>query len=266
MKSLLHPHVNLVLSSLFIIMGTVWMSFNFVPASALETSPSGADISAHSSMAPSDLELETIQNIKDKDEDTLTPKETTAAVTPQEEPAIPAESPRLEAPVEEIVAPEPAQVQNIAVEKQVAVPEPAPLPVAPQVVAQVPVAAPVAPVTPVEQIPVYSDPNIRDIYVGLAGGQAVVDQCQGPVLFNAPLGYPYIAEHENCGGWARIGTLHPGMKVRLSGLVQGNYQVGTILNVNKGDTTDVLKFDMTPRAILQTCVPNTNRMIVVSLY
>lgn len=249
MKSLLHPHVNLVLSSLFIIMGTVWMSFNFVPASALETSPSGADISAHSSMAPSDLELETIQNIKDKDEDTLTPKETTAAVMPQEEPAIPAESPRLEAPVEEIVAPEPA-----------------PLPVAPQVVAQVPVAAPVAPVTPVEQIPVYSDPSIRDIYVGLAGGQAVVDQCQGPVLFNAPLGYPYIAEHENCGGWARIGTLHPGMKVRLSGLVQGNYQVGTILNVNKGDTTDVLKFDMTPRAILQTCVPNTNRMIVVSLY
>lgn len=159
---------------------------------------------------------------------------------------------------------------------------PAPVEAEPETV----VAAPVAPVkedapakaapaqaapaeAPVQVAPVQAAPAVsREVYVGLAGGQAVVDQGRGPVLFPLPAGFPpYVAEHDALGGWARFGTLSPGMTVRMSGLVTGTYTVGQIINVPKHGTTDDLRqFRAIPRVMLQTCVPGTSRMIVVGLY
>lgn len=152
--------------------------------------------------------------------------------------------------------------------------ETAPAPVAPVApVEPVPVTAPIQPVyvapvpAPAPAPPVVQAPASRAIYVGLSGGQAALDLCQGPVLFQGSgLPYPYIAEHENCGGWWRIGSLQLGSKVSLSGLVGGNYTVGQILTVNKKATTTALTFGTQPRAILQTCVPGTNKMLVFGLY
>lgn len=108
----------------------------------------------------------------------------------------------------------------------------------------------------------------RYVYVGLAGGQDVVDLERGPVLFPLPAGFPpYIAEHDIAGGWARFGTLKAGMKVTISGLVNGTYTVGQIITVPKrGSTDEFHAFAATPKVMLQTCIPGTNRMIVVGLY
>lgn len=152
------------------------------------------------------------------------------------------------------------------------VPEPAPAPIVqaePVSVAPVQIAEPVQPlyVEPAPAPPAVYAPASRQIYVGLSGGQETVDLCQGPVLFvTAGLPYPYVVEHENCGGWGRIGTLGRGSRVSLSGLVGGEYTVGQIINVNKFATTDALIFASTPRAILQTCIPGTNQMLVYALY
>lgn len=130
---------------------------------------------------------------------------------------------------------------------------------------QSPVAAPVAPAAPVEKTPAVFT---REVYVGLAGGQSVVDLGRGPVLFPLGGGFPpYVAEHDAMGGWERFGTLSAGMTVRMTGLVTGTYTVGQIINVPKGGTTDEFrKFSVMPKVMVQTCVPGTNRMIVVGLY
>jgi hypothetical protein len=109
----------------------------------------------------------------------------------------------------------------------------------------------------------------REVYVGLAGGQSIVDLGRGPVLFPLTGGVfpPYVAEHDFMGGWQRFGTLKKGMTVRMSGLVTGTYTVGKIINVPKGGSTDEFRqFNTMPKVLLQTCVPRTNRMIVVGLY
>jgi hypothetical protein len=151
-----------------------------------------------------------------------------------------------------------------------AAPEEAP-PVAQAPVAAAPVqAAPPAAPAPVVETPVVeAAPAVsREVYVGLAGGQHEVDLQQGPVLYQLGGGFPpYVAEHDIAGGWDRFGTLSAGMTVRMSGLVTGTYTVGQIINVPKHSTTNEFhKFSVMPKVMLQTCVPGTNRMIIVGLY
>lgn len=123
-----------------------------------------------------------------------------------------------------------------------------------------------APVAAPEPAP--AAPATRYVNVALSGGQNVVDMGAGPVLF--PLGgnFPtYVAEHDYAGGWDRFGTLSPGMSVTMTGLVTGTYTVGQIINVPKGANTDSFAaFGTMPTVLLQTCVPGTDRMIVVGLY
>lgn len=151
-------------------------------------------------------------------------------------------------------APEPVQViPEPAAEPPVA--SPAPAQISP------PVAAP-----PVET----SAPVIvgaRVVNVSLAGGQNVVDLGAGPVLFPLPGYPPYVAEHDFTGGWDRFGTLSAGMQVTMTGLVAGTYTVGQIINVPQGGkATELNQFAVMPKVLLQTCIPGTNRMIVVGLY
>jgi hypothetical protein len=115
---------------------------------------------------------------------------------------------------------------------------------------------------------VQQGPSTRLVHVALAGGQSVVDLQKGPVLFPLPAGFPpYVAEHDYAGGWARFGTLTNGMKVTMSGLVTGSYTVGQVITVPKRGTTDEFrKFAVTPKVLLQTCIPGTDKMVVVGLY
>lgn len=122
------------------------------------------------------------------------------------------------------------------------------------------------PMPPVAPAPVA--PDVRYIHVGLSGGQETLDLGRGPVLYSefSPFG-PYVAEHDFAGGWERFGTLSAGMTVTMTGLVNGTYTVGQIINVPKGGTTDeLLAFGEMPKVFLQTCIPGTTRMIVVGLY
>ena len=107
----------------------------------------------------------------------------------------------------------------------------------------------------------------RVINVGYAGGQDVVDMGVGPVLFPLPGNWPpYVAEHDFHGGWDRIGTLTPGMKVTMTGLVAGSYTVGEMIHVPRGGRTSDLAFSVMPQVMLQTCIPGTEMMLVVGLY
>lgn len=155
-----------------------------------------------------------------------------------------------------------------------------PVPVKKEELSPVPALEPVvtSPVVVPAPVPVTVTPSpktnpapavaVREIYVGLAGGQSVVDLGRGPVLFSLPAGFPpYVAEHDLQGGWEQFGTLSAGMTVRMSGLVTGTYTVGQIINVPKGGTVDEFKkFQVVPKVMLQTCVPGTDRMIIVGLY
>lgn len=135
-------------------------------------------------------------------------------------------------------------------------PTAAQVPVATGIKTPIPVAAPVPAVS-------------QEVYVGLTGGQGVVDLGRGPVL-GTMLGAgwpPYIVEHDHAGGWARFGSLRQGMTVKVSGLVGGTYTVGQIINVPKGgSSSELFAFKTMPKVLLQTCVPGTSRMIVVGLY
>lgn len=134
---------------------------------------------------------------------------------------------------------------------------------------QAPAAVPVqqAPAAPAPA-PAPVQPAVdRVIHVALAGGQDVVDMGAGPVLFPLPGGWPpYVAEHDSHGGWARFGTLSHGMTVTMTGLVTGTYTVGEIINVPRGGTASDLHFTNMPKVMLQTCIPGTDRMVVVGLY
>lgn len=137
----------------------------------------------------------------------------------------------------------------------------------PKPAAPAPVLAP-APAVAARKVEAPPAPVNRSVYVGLSGGQSVVDLERGPVLFPIPAGFPpYVVEHDITGGWARFGSLRSGMTVRMSGLVTGTYTVGQIITVPKYGTTDEFsKFAVMPKVLLQTCIPGTNKMVVVGLY
>lgn len=125
-----------------------------------------------------------------------------------------------------------------------------------------PVAPSVNPAPPIVPQPVI--PSGVNIHVGVAGNQATIDSCIGPVLFTgAP--YPYVAEHDSCGGWARFGSLSPGMQVNLTGLLNGSYTVGNVIRIPQGSMSDVLAPLGSPKVVLQTCIPGTSDMIAVGL-
>lgn len=192
-----------------------------------------------------------------------------ATTSPEISAAAEARVPAVESKVVTIAAPPPPalpspagqEAATEAVAPVATVPEavPAAAPPAQAVQAPAAVAPPAAPVSPAVS---------REVYVGLTGGQSVVDLGRGPVLFPlSDISTPYVAEHDSMGGWARFGTLSAGMTVRMSGLVTGTYTVGQIINVPKGGTTaEFGKFSVMPKVMLQTCVPGTSRMIVVGLY
>ncbi|MCZ9884169.1 LysM peptidoglycan-binding domain-containing protein [Arthrobacter sp. B2a2-09] len=131
-------------------------------------------------------------------------------------------------------------------------PAPAPAPVAPVPVAPVPAPAPA--------------PAVRTIYVAGSGGQAAVDSCIGPIHFTPTDAYSlFITEHDFCGGWARFSGIGVGETVSIPGY--GTYTVTARGQVPQGGTTNNVAavFGGFPRAILQTCIPGTNQMLVIAL-
>jgi hypothetical protein len=138
----------------------------------------------------------------------------------------------------------------------------APVANAPATTNTVPQQAPaaVAPVAPII--------NTNVINVPLAGGQAVVDLCQGPVLFTPVQQTSVIAEHDGCGGWQRFGNMQQGSIVTVTGKVNGSYRIGGRANIAKGSNTDVIKnnFGGFPPLVFQTCIPGTDRMIITAAY
>lgn len=109
-------------------------------------------------------------------------------------------------------------------------------------------------------------PAVRTIFVAGSGGQAMVDRCIGPIHFTPTDAYSlFITEHDFCGGWARFSGIGVGETVVISGYgtytATGRGQVG-----QGGSTNDVAAvFGGFPRAILQTCIPGTNQMLLIAL-
>ncbi|WP_426987399.1 LysM peptidoglycan-binding domain-containing protein [Pseudarthrobacter sp. Y6] len=140
---------------------------------------------------------------------------------------------------------------------EVSAPAPAPAGAAP--VAASPAYAP-APA------PVQAAPAVRTIYVAGAGGQAMLDACIGPIHYTPNDGYSlFITEHDFCGGWARFSGIGVGETVSIPGY--GTYTATARGQVpNPGTTNDVIAvFGGFPRAILQTCIPGTNQMLLIAL-
>jgi LysM repeat protein len=114
--------------------------------------------------------------------------------------------------------------------------------------------------------PVQAAPAVRTIYVAGAGGQAMVDACIGPIHYTPNDGYSlFITEHDFCGGWARFSGIGVGETVSIPGY--GTYTATARGQVpNPGTTNDVIAvFGGFPRAILQTCIPGTNQMLLIAL-
>jgi LysM repeat protein len=114
--------------------------------------------------------------------------------------------------------------------------------------------------------PVKAAPAVRTIYVAGAGGQAMVDACIGPIHYTPNDGYAlFITEHDFCGGWARFSGIGVGETVSIPGY--GTYTATARGQVpNPGTTNDVIAvFGGFPRAILQTCIPGTNQMLLIAL-
>lgn len=122
--------------------------------------------------------------------------------------------------------------------------------------APAPAAAPVVPAAPA----------VRTIYVAGAGGQSMVDACIGPIHYTPNDGYSlFITEHDFCGGWARFSGIGVGETVSIPGY--GTFKATARGQVpNPGTTNDVIRvFGGFPRAILQTCIPGTNQMLLIAL-
>lgn len=137
-----------------------------------------------------------------------------------------------------------------------------------EVSAPAPAPAPVAysPAFVPAPAPVQAAPAVRTIYVAGAGGQAMVDACIGPIHFTPNDGYSlFITEHDFCGGWARFSGIGVGETVSIPGY--GTYTATARGQVpNPGTTNDVIAvFGGFPRAILQTCIPGTNQMLLIAL-
>lgn len=138
---------------------------------------------------------------------------------------------------------------------EVSAPGPAPAGAAPASPAYIPAPAPVQAV-----------PAVRTIYVAGAGGQAMLDACIGPIHYTPNDGYSlFITEHDFCGGWARFSGIGVGETVSIPGY--GTYTATARGQVpNPGTTNDVIAvFGGFPRAILQTCIPGTNQMLLIAL-
>ncbi|UKA61979.1 LysM peptidoglycan-binding domain-containing protein [Arthrobacter sp. FW306-04-A] len=129
------------------------------------------------------------------------------------------------------------------------------------------VAAPAAPAPAPAAAPAPAPaPAVRTIYVAGSGGQAAVDSCIGPIHFTPTDAYSlFITEHDFCGGWARFSGIGVGETVSIPGY--GTYTVTARGQVPQGGTTNNVAavFGGFPRAILQTCVPGTNQMLVIAL-
>lgn len=113
---------------------------------------------------------------------------------------------------------------------------------------------------------VQAAPAVRTIYVAGAGGQSMVDACIGPIHYTPNDGYSlFITEHDFCGGWARFSGIAVGETVSLPGY--GTYTATARGQVpNPGTTNDVIAvFGGFPRAILQTCIPGTNQILLIAL-
>lgn len=109
-------------------------------------------------------------------------------------------------------------------------------------------------------------PAVRTIFVAGSGGQAMVDRCIGPIHFTPTDAYSlFITEHDFCGGWARFSGIGVGETVVIAGY--GTYTATGRGQVAQGATTNAVSavFGGFPRAILQTCIPGTNRMLLIAL-
>jgi LysM repeat protein len=109
-------------------------------------------------------------------------------------------------------------------------------------------------------------PAVRTIYVAGAGGQSMVDSCIGPIHFTPTDGYSvFITEHDRCGGWERFSGIGVGETVTIPGF--GTYTATGRGQVPQGSTTNAVAavFGGFPRAILQTCIPGTNQMLLIAL-
>ena len=93
-----------------------------------------------------------------------------------------------------------------------------------------------------------------------------MDSCIGPIHFTPTDAYSlFITEHDFCGGWARFSGIGVGETVNIVGY--GTYTVTARGQVPQGGTTNNVAavFGGFPRAILQTCIPGTNQMLVIGL-
>ncbi|HEX9087832.1 MAG TPA: LysM domain-containing protein [Arthrobacter sp.] len=114
--------------------------------------------------------------------------------------------------------------------------------------------------------PVAAAPAGRTIYVAGSGGQGMVDRCIGPIHFTPDDAWSlFIVEHDSCGGWARFSGIGVGETVTIAGY--GTYTVtGRGQVPNPGTTGNVVAaLGSMPRAVLQTCIPGTNQMLVIGL-
>lgn len=174
-----------------------------------------------------------------------------------------ATAPPAEVPPSAESAPAPAVDPPVAAAPAVApAPAPAPAPPAPApAVAPAPAPA-VVPAPPV----VVPAPAVHTIHVAGSGGQSMVDACIGPIHFTPTDAYSlFITEHDFCGGWARFSGIAVGETVNLVGY--GTYTATARGQVPQGGTTNNVAavFGGFPRAILQTCIPGTNQMLLVAL-
>lgn len=130
-------------------------------------------------------------------------------------------------------------------------------------------AAPLAPAPPAKASPARPAPGaqaVRTIFVAGSGGQAMVDRCIGPIHFTPTDAYSlFITEHDFCGGWARFSGIGVGETVILSGY--GTYKATGRGHVFRGGTANDVRavFGGFPRAVLQTCIPGSNKMLLIAL-
>jgi LysM repeat protein len=130
----------------------------------------------------------------------------------------------------------------------------------------VPAGTPAAPAPAAQGVPVPAAPAVRTIFVAGSGGQAMVDSCIGPIHFTPTDAYTlFITEHDFCGGWARFFGIGVGETVSIAGY--GTYTATGRGQVPQLGTTDDVAavFGSFPRAILQTCIPGTNQMLLIAL-
>jgi LysM repeat protein len=159
---------------------------------------------------------------------------------------VPGQTLKLTGPAVVVSAPVPAPAQAATPAQAAVAPAPAAVPAA---AALVPAA-----------------PAVRTIYVAGAGGQSMVDACIGPIHYTPNDGYSlFITEHDFCGGWARFSGIGVGETVSIPGY--GTFKVTARGQVpNPGTTNDVIRvFGGFPRAFLQTSIPGTNQMMLISL-